>query len=422
MLDTKTLKQDFPLFTSHPDLVYLDSAATALKPRLVISAEQEYLKQYSANVGRGLYPLAEIATEKFEAVRGKVARFIGAVGPEEIIFTAGTTASINLALGLIAENVQQTDNIVVTEMEHHSNYLPWKELARKNNATFKVVPLTGEGILDLSAFENSIDKHTRVVAFSAVSNVLGTINPVSEMVTIVRNINPEIIILVDAAQAIAHAPIRVSEWGADFVAFSAHKMFGPTGVGVLYGKKTLLETLSPVIFGGGMVLDACRAETLYKDSPYRFESGTPNISGIIALGAAVTYIENIGLQNIRSHEMTLTKYALQRLKEVFGEKINIFGSQDIEKRGGIIAFSFDNIHPHDIAHLLGEQDICVRAGEHCAAPLHRRLNLTATTRVSLSIYNDENDIDTLIGGLKNISSVFNHQSPNSKIQKNSNDQ
>lgn len=403
----KTFKQDFPIFTHHPDLVYLDSAATALKPRSVIKAEQEYLEQYSANVGRGLYPLAEIATEKFEAVREKVARFIGATDSEEIIFTAGATASINLALGLITKNVDQTDNIVVTEMEHHSNYLPWKELARKNNATFKIVPLTEEGSLDLDTFKNSIDKHTKVVAFSAVSNVLGTINPVSEMVAIVRNINSETIILVDAAQAIAHAPVWVSEWGADFVAFSAHKMFGPTGVGVLYGKKTLLETLHPVIFGGGMVLDACRAETLYKNSPHRFEAGTLNIGGTIALGAAIEYIENAGLRNIRSHERALTEYALKRLKEVFGEKISILGPKDTRTHSGIIAFSFDGIHPHDIAHLLGEQNICVRAGEHCAAPLHRRLNLTATTRISLSLHNNEKDIEKLIAVLKEIQKIFN---------------
>lgn len=407
MFNSQTLKKDFPLFTHHQEMVYLDSAATALKPRSVILAEQEYLEQYSMNIARGLYPLAETATEKFETVRGQISTFIGADSPEEIIFTAGTTASINLALGLIESTVLATDNIVVTEMEHHSNFLPWKELARKKNAAFRIIPLTEEGTLDLETLKSFVNEHTRVVAFPAVSNVLGTINPVSEIVAMVQNINPKTIILVDAAQAIGHAPIQVSEWGADFVAFSAHKMFGTTGTGVLYGKKVLLETLHPIVFGGGMVLDACAKETLYRDSPYCFEAGTPNIGGVIAFGAAIRYIESIGLENIRAHEMVLTAYALKRLKEVFGENISLLGPKDIQKRGGIIAFSFDGIHPHDIAHFLGEQSICVRAGEHCAAPLHRRFDLTATTRLSLSIYNSKEDIEKLVQELEKIQVILN---------------
>lgn len=406
MLDTKKIRGQFPIFTYHPDLVYLDSAATALKPRVVIEAEREYLEKYSANIARGLYPLAETATEKFEVVREKVAHFINAKSSEEIIFTAGTTASINLALGLIAHTVKKSDNIVITEMEHHSNYLPWKELAQKKNVTLKVVPLTQDGELDISAFKKFLSKRTAIVAFSAVSNVLGAVNVVPEIVKMVRTINPKAIILVDAAQAVAHAPIQASRWDADFIAFSAHKIFSTTGVGILYGRKSLLETLRPIAFGGGMVLDACAPDTLYKDSPYCFESGTPNIGGVIALGAAIGYIEKIGSKNILTHEKALTKYALKRLKEAFGKSITILGPKNIAKRSGIIAFSFDNIHPHDVAHLLGEQNICVRAGEHCAAPLHRRLKLTATTRVSLSIYNNESDIDKLIDALRKIALLF----------------
>lgn len=418
MFNSQTIKKYFPVFSHHKDLVYLDSAATALKPQVVINTEREYLEQYSANVGRGLYPLAETATEKFETVREQVSVFIGAQSPKEIIFTSGTTASINLISNLIAHTIDQTDNIVTTELEHHSNFLPWKELIRAKNATFQVAPITRNGLIDLEALKSAIDEHTKIVAFSAVSNVLGTISPVAEIVKMVRNINPKTIILVDAAQAIGHAPINISEWDADFVVFSAHKMFGPTGVGVLYGKKALLETLSPVVFGGGMVLDvyptspgrvypistgrACAKETLYREIPYRFEAGTPNIGGVIALGAAIKYIESIGLKNIRYHETVLIEYTVKRLRETFGNDIQIIGPEKSNQRGGIIAFSFADIHPHDIAHLLGEKNICVRAGEHCAAPLHRRLNLTATTRISLSIYNSEEDIESLIDELKKI--------------------
>ncbi|MFZ2187374.1 MAG: SufS family cysteine desulfurase [Candidatus Moraniibacteriota bacterium] len=406
MKDIKQAKFDFPLFTHEKDLVYLDSAATALKPQIVIDAEREYLERYSANIARGLYPLAEKATEKFEAVRGKIASFIGAASSQEIIFTAGATGALNLVAELLADRLQPGDNVATTEMEHHSNFLPWKELAKRRSLDFRVLPITPEGLLDIAVLKNFIDEHTQVVAFSAVSNVLGTINPVQEITALIKSIHPHIIVVVDAAQAVSHLPLAVSEWGADFVAFSAHKMFGPTGVGVLYGKQSLLETLHPIHFGGGMVLDACAKETLYKDSPYRFEAGTPNIGGVIALGAAIEYVESIGTNNIRAHEMALTAYALKRLKETFGETIRIVGPLDPAKRGGIIAFSFENIHPHDIAHLLGEQNICVRAGEHCATPLHRSLHLHATTRISFSLYNNENNIKRLIVVLKEIQTLF----------------
>ncbi|MFZ2984428.1 MAG: aminotransferase class V-fold PLP-dependent enzyme, partial [Candidatus Moraniibacteriota bacterium] len=345
MKDIKQAKFDFPLFTHEKDLVYLDSAATALKPQIVIDAEREYLERYSANIARGLYPLAEKATEKFEAVRGKIASFIGAASSQEIIFTAGATGALNLVAELLADRLQPGDNVATTEMEHHSNFLPWKELAKRRSLDFRVLPITPEGLLDIAVLKNFIDEHTQVVAFSAVSNVLGTINPVQEITALIKSIHPHIIVVVDAAQAVSHLPLAVSEWGADFVAFSAHKMFGPTGVGVLYGKQSLLETLHPIHFGGGMVLDACAKETLYKDSPYRFEAGTPNIGGVIALGAAIEYVESIGTNNIRAHEMALTAYALKRLKETFGETIRIVGPLDPAKRGGIIAFSFENIHP-----------------------------------------------------------------------------
>lgn len=406
MSSFQTLKKDFPIFTHHPDLVYLDSSATALKPQSVIDAEISYLTEYSTNIARGLYPLAERVTEACEITRRKVSHFIGAKSEREIIFTAGTTDALNLASKLLAKKIHEGENIVTTMMEHHSNFLPWKELARKNKAEFRVVSLTKEGAIDTHVLKKYIDKHTKIFAFSALSNVLGIINPVEEIILLIRSINPQVIIIVDTAQAVCHLPIDVIKWDADFIAFSGHKMFGPTGIGVLYGKLTLLETLSPVNFGGGMVLDACADEIIYKESPYRFEAGTPNIGGIIALGSAIEYIENIGLKNIARYERSLTFYTREQLKKNFGKKISLLGPTKENEQGNIVSFSFKNIHPHDIAGILGEHNICVRAGEHCTAPLHRSLSLGATTRISLSVYNDENDIDKLISVLKEIQTMF----------------
>ncbi len=406
MLNQETIRQDFPIFQHQPNLVYLDAAATSLKPRAVIDAEREYLEQYSSNVGRGFYPLAEKATEKFEAVREQVASFIGAANSREIIFTSGTTASINLSARLLEPLVGPERHIVVTELEHHSNFLPWKELSRRKNGVFRVAPIGADGCIDTTALSKLINENTAIVAFSAVSNVTGAISPVADIVQLIKIKNLKAIVIVDAAQAVGHMPLDVTQWNADFVAFSGHKMFGPTGIGVLYGKSALLETLSPVAFGGGMVLDSCADETLYKEIPFRFEAGTPNIGGVIALGAAIEYIESLGLGNIRAHETTLTEYALKKLSGTFGDALRIIGPKNANDRGSIIAFSLDGIHPHDIAHLLGENGICVRAGEHCAAPLHRTLGLPATTRISFSIYNDKNDVERLIKVLKKTQKIF----------------
>lgn len=406
MRDPQSIKLDFPIFIHHPDLIYLDAAATSLKPQMVIDAEREYLEHYSSNVGRGLYPLAETATEKFEAAREKTAAFIKATGAREIIFTSGTTHSINIAAGLLEPFIQPDNNIVVTELEHHSNFLPWKELTRRKNIELRIAPIDVNGCIDTAALLALIDEHTAIIAFSAISNVTGAISPVSDIVKLIKTKNPQAIIIIDAAQAAGHMPLDVTQWNADFVAFSAHKMFGSTGVGVLYGKSRLLETLSPITFGGGMVLDACATETLYQKIPHRFEAGTPNIGGVIAFGAALDYIGSIGLANIRAHEITLTRYALKRLQETFGDAIRVIGPHDVQKRAGIIAFSFESIHPHDIAHLLGENGICVRAGEHCAAPLHRTLHLDATTRISFSVYNSKEDVDRLINELQKIQKIF----------------
>lgn len=400
------IKKAFPIFTHHPDLIYLDSAATALKPAIVIAAEQAYYEQFSTNIARGIYPLAEQTTTTFEESRATVARFIGAPTPEEIIFTAGTTASLNLTADLLASRITSQDTIVTTALEHHSNFLPWKELAKKTGATLCIVPVTAAGTLNLEALKKCVDANTKIVAFGAVSNVLGTINPTQEIISIIRSLNPETIIIVDAAQAVGHIAVDVVTWDADFVAFSGHKLFGPTGVGVLFGKQTLLNQLSPVTFGGGMVLDACAPDTLYKDAPARFEAGTPNIAGIIGLGAAITFIESIGLTEIHAHETKLARYACQALRTAFGDAVHILAATNPEEQSSIVSFTLEGAHPHDTAQLLGEQQICVRAGLQCAAPLHEALNLSATTRLSFSIYNTESDIDLLIIRLQEIRKIL----------------
>ncbi|MBP6929799.1 MAG: SufS family cysteine desulfurase [Candidatus Moranbacteria bacterium] len=399
------VRRAFPIFTSHPDLVYLDSAATALKPATVISAEQAYYTHFSSNIARGIYPMAEEATEAFEKARTTVASFIGARS-EEIVFTAGTTASLNLVADLFTPHITKEDALVTTALEHHSNFLPWKELAHRTGASFHIIPVTKNGEFDETTLPTLITQETKIVALGAVSNVLGIINPIKAIIQKIRKINPSVIVVVDAAQAIGHMPVDVVDWDADFVAFSGHKLFGPTGTGVLFGKHSLLQTLRPVSFGGGMVLDACAPETLYKESPACFEAGTPNIAGIIGLGAAIEYINTLGLDTIQAHENALALYAIRRLKEEFGGSLHIVGETAPDKKSGIVSFVVEGIHPHDTAQLLGEQGICVRAGLQCAAPLHESLNLSASTRISLSVYTTESDIEKLIIGLKTVQTIL----------------
>ena len=405
-MDLSTVRQFFPIYAKYPDLHYLDSAATALKPASVIRAEMDYLEHYSGNIARGIYPLAEEATLAFEEARATVTRFLDADRPEEIIFTAGTTASLNLTAQLLAATVKEGDNIVVTALEHHSNFLPWKELAKERGAEFRILPINEEGFLMLEKLPELVDARTRVLALSAVSNVLGMVNPVAEITATVRTLAPEARVVVDAAQLIGHLPVSVKDWDADFVAFSGHKLFGPTGIGVLYGKYAVLDTLRPVVFGGGMVLDACAQDTLYKEVPARFEAGTPHIAGAIGLGAALRFIEEIGLDTIHAHEQSLITYTLDTLTKHFGNDLTILGTRDVSKKSGIVSFTLAGVHPHDVAQLLGDAHICVRAGLQCAAPLHESLRLPASARISLSLYNTEADIDHLVAGLKHIRTVL----------------
>lgn len=403
----------FPIFEKHParnaahnvadgpDLIYLDSAATSLKPAAVISATRAYEERYSANIARGLYPIAEAATDAFEAARKKVARFIHA-DPKEIIFTSGATHGINLVAQLLDPLVKSGDNIIVTELEHHSNFLPWKELCQRKSMAFRIAPFTEEGLVDIETLSSLIDDRTRVVAFSAISNVMGGINPTPEIIRIVKEKNPGCITVVDAAQAAGHIDIDATEWNADFITFSGHKMYGPTGIGVLYGKEKVLEHLHPTTFGGGMVTDACADVPEYREIPHRFEAGTPNISGAIGIGEAIDSIVGFDMKKIREHDLEISAYALEKLISAFGDSIRILGPTDIDRRSALISFAINGIHPHDLAALLGEKNICIRAGEHCAAPLHRKLSLPATARISFGIYTTKEDIDKLIFEIKNI--------------------
>lgn len=399
------IKSEFPIFKNHPDLVYLDSAATALKPESVLLAMDGYYREYSSNVSRGLYPLAEKATEKVEEVRAKVATFIDA--PESgVVFTPSATAGINIVATGLREKVTAKHNIVVTALEHHSNFLPWKELARVTKAELRIVPVEKDGALSPETVASYIDKNTFVLSFTAISNVLGIINPVEKIVEFARKKNPSLLVLVDVCQAVGHIDVSLQKWDVDFLVFSAHKLFGPTGIGVLAGKPESLNLLSPVNVGGGTVLDALSTPVLYKDIPERLEGGTPNIAGIVGLGSAIDFVSNLGITNIREHEIRLSQLLIAMLQDTFMKKVSILGTTDVEKRVGIISFTITDMHPHDIAQLLGEKGICVRAGEHCARPLHQSFQTPASTRVSLSIYNSEDDVRKLIVGLKDAATIL----------------
>ena len=354
----------------------------------------EYYTKYSANIFRGIYTLSEEATTEYEQVREKVARFIRASSSDEIAFTRNTTDSINLVAAGIGKTLEKDDEVVVSIAEHHSNFVPWQQRALRKGFTFKV--WNGEDSLD-----TIVTRKTKVLAITAVSNVLGLINPISQISQIVKRINPNCLVLVDAAQAAPHIPIDIQKWGADFVAFSSHKMLGPTGVGVLWGKMELLEELKPYQYGGEMIEEVHIDKTIFKKPPHKFEAGTPNIAGVIGLGAAIDYLENLGMAAVRKHEVEITSYALKLLKE--RKYLTIYGP---ENRGGVIAFTMKGVHAHDIAQILDEDNICIRAGNHCAMPLHEYLKLPATARASFYIYTTKEDIDMLILGLEKVKWIF----------------
>jgi cysteine desulfurase/selenocysteine lyase len=398
-LDVEAIREQFPIFqrmVRGKRLIYLDSAATSQKPQCVIDAEREFYERYNANVHRGAYRIAEEATAAYEAAREKLARFLNAPSKECIVFTRGTTEAINLvAYAWGWANLKEGDEILLTEMEHHSNIVPWQLIAERTGAKIKVVPITDDGFLDMDAFDRLLTERVKLVAVTHVSNVLGTINPVREICQKAHEVGA--VVLVDGAQAAPHLPVDVQAIGCDFYALSGHKMCGPTGSGALYGRKELLEAMPPFLGGGEMIRTVTFERTTFNDVPYKFEAGTPPIAQAIALGAAVDFLTSIGMEQIRAHEVELTVYALERLREVSG--ITIYGSAPPEQRGGVIAFNLNDIHPHDLATFLDAYGICIRAGHHCAQPLMRRLNVAATARASFYLYNTPDEIDALVDAL-----------------------
>lgn len=400
------IKKQFPIFKNQQDLVYLDSTATSLKPKAVIDKLKQYYEEYSANVFRGIYPMSEKATLEFEETRSIVSKFINAYKPEEVIFTRNATESLNLlAYSLGRKIVESGDEIVTTIMEHHSNFVPWQVLAGEVGAVFKIVDIDNQGYLK-SNWKEVITKKTKIFALTYVSNVLGTINPVKEIISEVKKINPKIIVIVDAAQAVPHIKVDVQDLGADFIVFSSHKMLGPTGVGVLWGNEKILQDMYPFMYGGDMIDEVYIDRTTYKSPPHKFEAGTPAIGEIIAFKEAVNFLDKIGMDNVREYEERLTVFAVTQLRDTFSGLIKIYGPEDIKNKGGIISFSFGKYHPHDIAQILADEGICVRAGHHCAMPLHACLNVPATVRASFYLYNDENDAKMLVEGLKKVKDIL----------------
>ncbi|WP_026688454.1 cysteine desulfurase [Alteribacter aurantiacus] len=397
------VRKQFPILDQEVNgqpLVYLDSAATSQKPVQVIEKLDDYYRRYNSNVHRGVHTLGTLATDGYEGARDKVRNFIGAASTEEIVFTRGTTTAINLVASSYGRaNLGPDDEIVITPMEHHSNIIPWQQLAKATGATLKYLELQEDGTIAMDKVENTITDRTKIVAVMQVSNVLGAINPVKELAQIAHKHGA--IMLVDGAQSTPHMKVDVQDLDCDFFAFSAHKMCGPTGIGVLYGKKALLENMEPVEFGGEMIDFVGLQESTWKELPWKFEGGTPIIAGAIGLGAAIDFLEAIGLENVEKHEHELAQYALGRLEEMDG--VTVYGPKH---RAGLVTFNCDDVHPHDVATVLDADGIAVRAGHHCAQPLMKWLDVTATARASFYLYNTKDDVDVFIKGLTKTKEYF----------------
>ena len=407
MYDVRSIRDDFPILGREvhgKPLVYLDNAATSQKPRVVIQALVDYYEQYNANVHRGVHTLSVEATEAYEEARRKVAGFINAPAPENVIFVRNSTEAINLVAQTWAmANVKSGERIVLTEMEHHSNLVPWQHVAEITGAEIRLMKIDGEYRLDTSDLDELITPSTRLVAFTHMSNVLGTITPAKQITEAAHRAGA--LALVDGAQSVSHMPVDVQEIGCDFLAFSGHKMAGPMGIGGLYAKAEVLEQMEPFMRGGEMVLEVTYDYATWADLPMKFEAGTPNVADAIALGVAADYLSDLGMDNIRQHEMDLTRYALERFHEL--EEVVTYGPSDPELQGGVISFYMGDIHPHDIGQVLDQEGIAIRTGHHCAMPLVRsKLNVPATARASFYLYNTEGEVDALIDGLKKTMRYF----------------
>jgi cysteine desulfurase/selenocysteine lyase len=405
-LDVIQLRSDFPILRREVrpgvPLVYLDSTATTQKPLAVLQAMDEFYRRSNANIHRGVHTLAEEATALYEQAREKVARFINAPAAEQIIFTRNATESINLVGYTWARaNLKSGDMVILTEMEHHSNLIPWQILAAERGVDLEFVPVTDEGLLDLDVYRSLLARTPKLVAFTAMSNVLGTINSVAEMVRMAHDAGA--VTLVDGAQSVPHLPVDVQALGVDFLAFSAHKMLGPTGIGALYGKTDLLEAMPPFLGGGDMIKTVHLRSFTPNDVPHKFEAGTPAIAEAVGFGAAVEYLTKVGMEAVAAHEQEIVSYALERLEEI--PDVKVLGPS-ADKKGGVAAFTLKGVHPHDVAQILDRYGIAVRAGHHCAQPLHEKFGITATTRASFYIYNFKEEVDKLVDGIYEVKKIF----------------
>ena len=401
------IRKDFPILERQvhgKTLVYLDNAATTQKPRQVIDALVHYYERYNANIHRGLHTLAEEATAAYEGARLKAGRLINAPHPaEEVIFTRNTTESINLVSNAWGRKyLRPGDEIVFSAMEHHSNLIPWQFIAQATGATLRVIDIDDDGKLSWDDVEAKIGERTKIVAVSQMSNVLGTINPIRAIAEVAHRFGA--VVLVDGAQSVPHMPVDVQELGCDFLAFSSHKMLGPTGVGVLWGKREILEAMDPYLGGGEMIKRVTYETSTYADLPNKFEAGTPNIADVIAFGAAIDYLEGLGMDAVRAHEIEITRYAIERLSALDGVKL--YGPLDAAEKGGAVAFNYGELHPHDLSQVLDQHGIAIRAGHHCAQPLMRRLDAVATARASFYIYNRKDEVDALIEGIRASDRIF----------------
>ena len=404
MFDVHAIKKDFPILARKvhgKPLVYLDSAASAQKPRQVIEAQKRFAEESYANIHRGIHALAEEANAAFEGARAEIAKFLGADDPAEIVFVRNATEAINiLSQAWGRANVKKGDRIVVTRMEHHANFVPWQMLAKEREAELVIVGLTQNGQIDLEDFQKKVDARTKILAVTLMSNVLGTINPVRKMADIARTKNQEILVLVDGAQAAARMLINVQELSCDALVFSGHKLYGPSGIGVLWAKRQLLEAMPPFLTGGQMIREVGETNTDWNDIPWKFEAGTPDIIGAVGLGEAIRYLKQFGMDAIAAHEHNLALYALDQSRKL--PSLRVLGPTDASLRGGLITFTAEGLHPHDIASLLDEEGIAVRAGHHCTMPLHTSLGISASCRASFGIYTNREEIEIFFNALHKI--------------------
>ncbi|MDF1501067.1 MAG: cysteine desulfurase [Anaerolineales bacterium] len=405
-LDARKIRSDFPVLGRETQagvpLVYLDNAATSQKPKMVIDSMTHYYEHQNANIHRGIHRLAEEATEAYEAARLRIAKFIDARSWREIIFTRNTTESINLlARSWGHANLQSGDRVLLTEMEHHSNIVPWQMLAAERGLVLEFVPLTDDGMLDLEAYRSLLERGPKLVSFTQMSNMLGTITPAKEIAEMARAAGA--LVAVDGAQSVPHMPVDVQDLGVDFMAFSAHKMLGPTGIGVFYGREDLLKEMPPFLGGGDMIKRVQLDGFTLNELPYKFEAGTPPIAEGIGFGAAIEYLESLGMGNVHAYEQQITEYALDRLEEIPG--VRVYGPSYKDK-GAVASFTMEGTHPHDVAQILDNEGIAVRAGHHCAMPAHEKYDILATTRASFYVYNTEDEVDRLVEALYKVKGLF----------------